>query len=76
MPTAPHAHYCKFISDGSDLVGLGESAVSEGPLRMAFAICWLHVNLGGRRQFGKLGWNVPYQFSDNDLVSALLQLDT
>ncbi len=43
---------------------------------MAFAICWLHVNLGGRRQFSKLGWNVPYQFSDNDLVSALSQLDT
>ena len=69
--TAPHAHYCKYIKDGSELAGLGDGAGAEGPLRMAWAVCWLHVALGGRRQFAKLGWTVPYEFSDADLVSAL-----
>lgn len=39
-----------------------------------FVLVFLHGILQERRRYGKLGWNVPYDFADSDLLVSLLIL--
>ena len=39
-----------------------------------FVLIFLHGILQERRRYGKLGWNVPYDFTDADLTVSLLIL--
>lgn len=39
-----------------------------------FVLVFLHGILQERRRYGKLGWNVPYDFADADLQVSLLIL--
>ncbi|VDM32164.1 unnamed protein product [Hydatigera taeniaeformis] len=39
-----------------------------------FVLVFLHGILQERRRYGKLGWNVPYDFADADLLVSLLIL--
>ncbi|XP_013789011.2 dynein heavy chain 6, axonemal-like [Limulus polyphemus] len=39
--------------------------------KMVFGICFFHAIIQERKNFGSLGWNVKYEFSDSDRECAL-----
>lgn len=53
---------------------LEESTKPEIYKRLLFAFCFFHAILQDRRKFGPIGWNIPYGFTFEDLVTCRRQL--
>ena len=44
--------------------------------KLLYSLCLFNCVAVERKKFGALGWNLPYEFTQNDLDVAILQLET
>jgi dynein heavy chain len=53
---------------------LSDCAKPEAYSRLVFGFCFFHAVCQDRRKFGPIGWNIPYNFTPEDLVTNRRQL--